>query len=229
MGADRNGTRFAFLQSVGVWFDEAWMASGPDIRRLWELAERQGGYFTAAEARGCGYRRALLSYHARRDWIVRVRRGIYRLHDHPASPFDDLRVEWMAAGRESAVICGETALYLHRLLPEDPWIIHLMLERSRRWYAGPGPRVRLHTPLKPLPASEIVEREGVRVTVAERSIVDAVGVGIVTADLSSAVAAALFRGEASIGGLMRRAGERGRRIEWLVAQAIRKQAIRASP
>ena len=51
-------------------------ASGPDRMCLFHVASGQAGYFTAEQARGCGYSRALLSHHARSGRFIRARYGL---------------------------------------------------------------------------------------------------------------------------------------------------------
>ncbi|MHB0858990.1 MAG: type IV toxin-antitoxin system AbiEi family antitoxin domain-containing protein [Anaerolineae bacterium] len=43
--------------------------------RLNEVAERQAGYFTAAQAKGAGLSQPLLTYHVRSGRFARVRGG----------------------------------------------------------------------------------------------------------------------------------------------------------
>ena len=177
-----------------VWFDEAWIRGGPDFACLIELADRQGGIFTTAEARKeCGYRRSLLSYYVRKGWIVRLHRGIYRLGDHRISPYDDLRVAWIAAGRDQAVLSHHSALYLLDLIDEKPWRVHLTVPRNRRWFALPG-RVTIHTQQEPFQQNEIIGCRGMRITGPEISLVDATeDGGMLTEVLFEAVRRALER------------------------------------
>ena len=63
-----------------------------DQRQLYEIAETQNGYFTAAQARSAGYSHPLLSYHTRQGTFQRVARGIYRLTFFPPAPHEDLFV-----------------------------------------------------------------------------------------------------------------------------------------
>ncbi|HUP01388.1 MAG TPA: type IV toxin-antitoxin system AbiEi family antitoxin domain-containing protein [Gemmatimonadota bacterium] len=215
------GPHFAPPSIDVVWFDEAWIRGGPDLPRLQELADRQGGIFTTAEARKCGYRRSLLSYYVRRGWIGRIQRGIYRFVDHPVSPYDDLRAAWIAAGRDQAVLSHHSALYLLDLIDEKPWTVHLTVPRSRRWLAAQR-RVRIHTRQEPFAEGEIVACRGMRITAPEISIVDATEDGMLTEVLFEAVARALARGVASSGDLVARARRcRVRRVERYIGLAIK--------
>ena len=57
----------------------------PSRGRLFELASEQGGYFTAAQARTCGFSKALLAHHAKSGRFLRVRQGLYRFREYPSS------------------------------------------------------------------------------------------------------------------------------------------------
>jgi len=108
---------------------------------LYPIAERQGGYFSARQARGVGLSKALLSYHVRQGRFLRIRRGVYRLAEFPETPYADLMVAWLAVG-ERAVVSHESALLLYGLTDLLPAEIHLTVPRTAsRRRAG----VRLHT------------------------------------------------------------------------------------
>ena len=74
-------------------------AQGPDHSRLFEVASTQHGYFTAGQARTCGFGTDLLTYHARAGRFLRVYRGVYRLRDYPSSPHEQVVAAWLALGR----------------------------------------------------------------------------------------------------------------------------------
>ena len=65
-------------------------ATRPDRLRLFETASEQGGYFTAEQARACGFSWALLSHHVKRGRFIRVHRGLYRLREYPSFPREDV-------------------------------------------------------------------------------------------------------------------------------------------
>lgn len=157
---------------MAVWFDDAWTKGPPDWQRLVTMAEAQGGFFVNADARACGCTRAVLSYHARRGTFVRVRRGLYRLPNHPPAPCERERIEWIAAGRERAVLTHESALRVLGYLPIPPRLVHVTVGWDRRWYRGPD-GVKVHTRIDPWPEEEILGRRGMLVTIAERSFVEA--------------------------------------------------------
>ena len=53
--------------------------TGPQWRRLYEVAATQDGYFTTAQAAAVGYSRQLLAKHLAARRVTRVMRGIHRL------------------------------------------------------------------------------------------------------------------------------------------------------
>jgi hypothetical protein len=50
--------------------------AAPDRSRLFDVVTGQGGYFTAEQARACGYSWALLSHHVKSGRYIRIRRGL---------------------------------------------------------------------------------------------------------------------------------------------------------
>ncbi len=86
-------------------------ATRPDRASLDRLAYSQGGYFRSAQAGELGFSKQLLAHHVRSGRFERVRRGLYRLLDYPASPDDQIRVAWMTVG-DKAVVSHESALEL---------------------------------------------------------------------------------------------------------------------
>jgi len=83
---------------------------------------------------------------------------------------------WLAVGKETAVVSHESALALLDLSDVIPKAVHLTVPRSRR-HLPTIPGVKVHTTTRPLGAGDVVERDGVRVTSAARTILDAAGAG----------------------------------------------------
>ncbi|MBW3660753.1 MAG: hypothetical protein KY397_03870, partial [Gemmatimonadetes bacterium] len=157
-------------------FPEAWLYEPPDWPSLWRLAEGQAGFFTTTEARSKGIRRALLSYHTGRGTFERAGHGPYRLARWPPEPEDRIRIAWMTAGRELAVVSHESALFIHGLIDEPPAWVDLTVPRERRrripsrevqW----GRRVLVHAPRRGLAAGEVTVARGIRAEAAERALV----------------------------------------------------------
>ncbi|MGH7658360.1 MAG: type IV toxin-antitoxin system AbiEi family antitoxin domain-containing protein, partial [Gemmatimonadales bacterium] len=81
-------------------------------------------------------------------------------------------IEWLSAGREVSVVSHESALAMHEISDIIPSSIHVTVPRSRRWYKG-GAEVTIHTVVEPLKDSEIVVRDGIKLTEPARTIADA--------------------------------------------------------
>jgi len=193
--------------------------------RLFEIASEQGGYFTAAQARECGLSRALLAHHAKSGRFLRVRHGLYRIREYPTSPREDVIAAWLATGKETALVSHESALDMLGLSDVVPEVVHLTVPRTQRYRAATA-GVAVHTTTRRIAKSDVVVREGIRVTGPVRSIVDAAEAGTAPEQIMSAVGQALNRGIASRSKLLGAARARGGRVERLVRQALeeRRQA-----
>jgi predicted transcriptional regulator of viral defense system len=191
----------------------------PDRECLFEVAVAQQGYFTAAQARACGYSPALLAHHARGRRFIRLRRGLYRFREYPSSPREAVMAAWLAAGPGRAVVSHESALDLLGLSDVIPDAIHLTVPRARRGLTAP-PGVVLHTTTKPPRPEETIEREGIRLTGPLRTILDAAEWGTAPEQVVRAIGEALDRGWFSEDKLHRDAACRGGRVARLVATAL---------
>lgn len=198
------------------------MRTQPRPAQLFELASEQGGYFTAAEAQTCGYSRALLAHHAKSGRFIRVRQGLYRFRDFPSSPREDVIAAWLAAGREIAVVSHESALDLLGLSDVVPEVVHLTVPRSKR-YRSATAGAALHTTTRRIGKSDVLVRDGIRVTAPVRSIVDSAEAGTAPEQIMAAAAQALDRGMATRSKLLGAARARGGRVERLVRQALEKR------
>jgi predicted transcriptional regulator of viral defense system len=194
----------------------------PSHARLFELASEQGGYFTAAQARACGFSKALLAHHAKSGRFLRVRQGLYRFREYPSSPREDVTAAWLATGREVAVVSHESALDILRLSDVVPEVVHLTVPRAMR-YRSRSSGVVIHTTMRRLAKSDTVVRDGIRVTAAVRSIIDAAGAGTAPEQIEAAIRQALERGMATESKLLGVAKTRGGRVERLVRQVIEER------
>jgi len=184
--------------------------------RLYQIAEQQGGYFSAGQAHRAGLSKALLSYHVRQGRLLRIRRSVYRLAEYPETPYADLIVAWLAVG-EKAVISHESALLLYGLTDLLPAEIHLTVPRtaSRRRVG-----VRLHTAR--LSDDEITFRHGLPVTALPRTLVDLIRSGIDEEWIYQAVRQALERGLVSETTLQEEAGRHGGQVATIIHQALER-------
>jgi len=193
----------------------------PDAAALSRISYGQDGYFTSRQARECGFSPQLLAHHMRSGRYEHVRRGLYRLRDYPGSSHEELREKWLTVGTGRAVVSHESALELHGLSDVLPNTVHLLVGRDDRGIKPPT-GVALHTTTKPLKATEVVSRDGIRVTDPVRSILDAADAGTGPEQIEMAVRQALEEGLATRRSLFARADRRGGRVADLVRRAAEK-------
>lgn len=183
------------------------------------VAYAQDGYFTSSQAREHGFTPQLLAHHVRSGRYEHVRRGLYRLRDYPGSSHEEVRAKWLAAGTERAVVSHESALEMHGLSDVLPNMVHLLVSRSDRGLKPP-PGVALHTTNDEPEPSEVVTRDGIRVTAPARSILDAAGAGTAPEQVEMAARQALEQGLVTRRSLLAAADRRGGRVAQLVRNAI---------
>ncbi len=189
----------------------------PDNKQIYQLAEQQGGYFTARQALAAGFTRPLLAYHVRTGRFLRVKHGIYRFVLFPEIPFSDLFVAWLQAGQTS-VISHESALAVYGLSDIMPSRIHVTVPRtsSRR-----RPGLRQHTNrLKP---DEITRRAGLPLTTVPRTLCDVIATGRSQDQAHQAIREAIDQGLVTEKELLKYAAQRSRRVAALVRRAIQPE------
>ena len=141
-------------------------------QRLYEIADAQGGYFTAAQAVSAGYAYSQQHFHRNSGAWLTVGRGLFRLRAYPDGDREDL-IRWSLwshnrAGVPQAVVSHESALTVHGLSDVMPANIHLTVPSTFRKRVPPG--CVLHQDhLKP---GDWEERLGYRVTTPLRTLVD---------------------------------------------------------
>lgn len=197
----------------------------PDRDRLFEIASEQGGYFTARQAREAGFSWSLLSHHVKRGRFFRTRQGLYRLREYPSSRHEQVLAAWLAVGKDIAVVSHESALDLLGLSDVVPDAVHINVPRSRR-NIPPRPGVRIHTTTKPIPQADRAVRDGIAITTAMRSILDAAEAGMAPEQVQAAVTQAVERGLATSQQLARGATARGRRVAVLIEESLRQASAR---
>jgi predicted transcriptional regulator of viral defense system len=164
-------------------------------RRLVSVAQRQGGYVTAKQARRAGFDYSHLAYHAGAGNLVRAGHGLYRLPELPRSAHDQLvRLVLWSRGRDDrpqAAVSHDTALALHELSDAIPARVHLSVPISFRKRAPRGCVLhRAH-----LAAADAEDWEGLRLTSPLRTLVDLADEGRFGREqLGRAVEDALARG-----------------------------------
>lgn len=188
-------------------------------RCLFDIAQEQHGYFTSAQARACGYSLQLLSHHAATGRFSRARRGLYRLRDYPSYGREDVVVAWLTLGKQNATVSHETALEMLGLSDVIANAIHFTVPRERR-YSTPIEGVALHTTTRAFEPGDLTKRDGIRVTSAQRAIVDAAEAGTAPDQIERAVHDALARRMIDVARLRNLAAERSERVSMLISHAI---------
>ena len=126
---------------------------------------------------------------------------------------------WLTLGRDVAVVSHESALDVLDLSDVVPDAVHLTVPRSRR-YRRRTPGVVIHTTVRPWRPADVVVRDGIRVTSAERSIVDTAETGTAPDQIFAAATQAVERGLTTESRLVAAARERGGRVEHLIRRAL---------
>jgi predicted transcriptional regulator of viral defense system len=143
-------------------------------KRLFELAEVQGGYFTSKQAESLGYRANKRNYHVGAGNWIRESRGIYRLALFPRPERPDLMIWWLwsrnRSGKPQGVYSHQTALSLHELTDLMPARIEMTVPKKFRRGVPIPQALRLHH--ADLRRGEIESIYGVPVTTPLRAILD---------------------------------------------------------
>ncbi|MBU7598336.1 type IV toxin-antitoxin system AbiEi family antitoxin domain-containing protein [Streptomyces sp. P38-E01] len=185
---------------------------------LWDVACRQRGCFTAARALVAGYSYQSQSYHARQgDWLS-VERGTYRFREFEAMPQGehDHLVRWHLWSKGRAVVSHTTALSVHDLGVGNPAKVHLTVPPG---FCRRHASVVLHRAV--LEKADIGEREGYRLTVPVRAIVESAEDLLDQEAVDSAVTEAMERGLTTGRRLVHAAQGLGSRAELAVERAVR--------
>ena len=183
-------------------------------RQLYEIAETQSGYFTAAQARSAGFSGPVLSYHTQQGTFQRVAHGVYRLTFFPPGPHEDLFVAWLRTGPDS-VISHESALALFELSDVLPAAVHVIVPRTAsRRRAG----LRLHT--NTLAEDEVTSYQGLPVTTPARTLADVIIAGTAPEQIVMAVEQALDRGLTTRAALRVQMKRRGGRVAEVLVQIL---------
>lgn len=163
-------------------------------QELFELADSQRGYFSAAQASQIGFLGRVQHYHKTVGNWLEVMRGIYRLNRYPSEPNDYYAAlslwSHSRAGITQAVVGFESALLLHELSDVLPSQTHLIVPKGFR--KKPPSNVKLHTAT--LDKLEIQTQQGVRVTTPLRTLLDLSSSSLSPEHLEQAVQQAISRG-----------------------------------
>ncbi|MFH1477916.1 MAG: hypothetical protein ABIH24_10585 [Verrucomicrobiota bacterium] len=154
-------------------------------KTLWEIADSQGGYFTAKQAIQAGFADNTHPYHVRVGNWLRGCRGVYRLAKYPRGD-DGQLILWYLWSRNRAdqpqgVYSHLTALRIHELSDAMPSRLDMIVPPNFR-RNSPIPRVlTLHCAL--LNESDIQRMPGFKVTTPFRTVLDIVEAGTVSREI----------------------------------------------
>lgn len=153
--------------------------------QLFDVADRQQGFFTAKQAEECGFARS--NFHLRLtsgEW-TQEGRGIYRLGRYPVTDRPEL-VLWSLWSRNRqdiplGVWSHETALDIHELSDIMPAKMHMTVPLNfRRRIAIPKVLCLYYGNLE---KSDVEERQGYKVTTPLRTLIDGIEVGTIPDNL----------------------------------------------
>lgn len=195
------------------------MPTSPDFVCLFAQASAQHGYFTAAQAASCGYNWERLSDSTRQGKLKRIRRGLYRLRDYPSDPREHVVAAWLALGKETSLVSHESALELLELSDVIPNAVHLTVPRTKR-HLPDLPGVKVHTTRRLFGPLDVVTRDGIRLTSARRSILDAAEAGTAPEQIEMAIHQALTNGLVTRTQLVQASRDRSRRVQRLVNASL---------
>jgi len=182
-------------------------------RALFELADRQAGYFMAAQARELGYSYRAQSHHKSQGNWLDEGWGIFRLRDYPHSDDEELvRLSLWSRdrqGRPQAVVSYDSALQLYELTDLLPANIHLSVPSSFR--KDPPEGVVLHTAR--FKDGEIRDYSSYQVTSPLRTLLDIAVSHVSPEHVEGAVSEALERGLVRRKALEDATGKSSRKIQ----------------
>lgn len=155
------------------------MLNKASFEKLFDLAGRQKGCFTARQALEAGYSTQSQYYHVRNgDWL-RLARGIFRLRIFPPCSRLDLMTYFLwthdRSGQAQGIFSHETAFAIY---PGSVWIpyeTHMTVPKSfRRNSKAPGRLKLIYGSYHP---EDIQYHEGVLVTKPLRTVLDLLKIG----------------------------------------------------
>ena len=144
--------------------------------RLFELADRQLGYFTSQQAEKCGfYRSHFYRFFESGEWVKEIR-GIYRLSRYPIQDRSELALWTLWSqnkkGEPQGVWSHETALDIYEITDVMPAKMHMTVPKTFRRNQVIPKVIVLH--YDDLPKQDIEVRQGYRVTTPLRTLIDVV-------------------------------------------------------
>jgi predicted transcriptional regulator of viral defense system len=142
--------------------------------KLYSIAARQMGFFTARQAVEAGYKDANHSFHVKNGNWEKIQRGIYRLTRYPRTPESEFVVYSLWSrnrkGIPQGVYSHETALSINELSDANPAKLHMTVPPGFRRNGRIPKILSLHKDV--LTPNEIMEHGGYHVTRPVRTIRD---------------------------------------------------------
>ncbi|NLU85146.1 type IV toxin-antitoxin system AbiEi family antitoxin domain-containing protein [Rhodococcus sp. HNM0569] len=146
--------------------------SQPDPARLKEIADRQGGYFTTAQALRAGYRVSDVGDRIVDGSWLRVERDLFRLPGSRETDLDEF-VKWCTWFGTGAAVSHQSAAELYGLGHLYPRFIHISTV-----LAPPSPTRALALHRRSLSADDCEQLGAVRITTPVRTALDLAAGGI---------------------------------------------------
>jgi predicted transcriptional regulator of viral defense system len=144
------------------------------LRIVYEIADGQQGYFTAAQAVAAGVPSPHLPDMLRRGVVERISRGVYRLIAYPrpaTAQYMEASLWPSTHGQDiQGVISHESALTFHELSDVSPAKVHITVTAGLRIRRTVPRYLRIH--YADLPESDVEWHQGLPVTTAARAIRD---------------------------------------------------------
>jgi predicted transcriptional regulator of viral defense system len=149
--------------------------------RLFEIADRQQGYFTAQQAQDCGIPHSNFHFRIRSGEWVKLLRGVYRLVRYPVTERSEL-VLWILWSRDKkgipqGVWSHQTALDIHEISDIMPSKMHMTVPLTFRKRVAIPKHLKLH--FATLAKSDVENWQGYQVTAPLRTLIDVIEEGIV--------------------------------------------------
>lgn len=155
--------------------------------QLFEIADRQQGYFTNTQAELCGFSRTNFHrYLSNGEWIKEYR-GVYRLAHYPITNRPELVLWSLWSRNKNGIVQGvwshETALDIYELSDVMPAKMHMTVPKNFRKRAAMPKVLVLH--FEDLSKDDIRVQQGYMVTSPLKTLIDIVESNRLSDDLIS--------------------------------------------
>jgi predicted transcriptional regulator of viral defense system len=187
-------------------------------RAVAELAARQQGYFTAAQALAVGCTYPNQKFHVDHGNWIKVERGIFRLREWPSSD-DDHFVRAYLWSKGAGVISHQSALVAHNIGVVNPSAVHMSVPPTFRRSSD---LIVLHRQVVP---EEHAEDRGVyKVTTPARALAECAADQLAQELLDDAVSDALRLGKTTRRRLLDASVDLGSTAQLGIERALRADA-----